>query len=68
MNSRKMKRELWGYIGVYLEDFPLSDFSHNMDLLLLGDNPTEAHRRRYLKVKMETIHQLKMMAYKAGPR
>jgi len=64
MNRRKMKRELFGFLAVYLDDFPLSDLSHQMESVILGDNPTDAHRRRYQTVRQEVIDQMVKMAYK----
>jgi hypothetical protein len=78
MNSREMKKEIYGYLAVYLEEFRLSDISTQMKDVVLHEatgkylhsteKPSEAAQLRYDRVLADVIHQFKLKALKEKTR
>lgn len=58
MDKRRMKKEIFAYLAVYLEGYTHSDLSHQLKSQILKDKPTIAAQRRFERVKEEAIAQL----------
>lgn len=78
MNSREMKKEIYGFLGVYLENYALSDISVQMKDVVLhqatgkymhsNNKPSEAAQLRYDRVMADVIHQFALKALKEKTR
>ena len=63
MDKRRMKKEIFGYLATYLQEYEYSDLASQIRHHVIPENPTEPAQRRYARVQKEVIAHLFTLAY-----